>query len=166
MSDQIKTLQKLADAHRNRKNMDKAVSTLEDLAELHEALLPWLEAAGDIRDSVNAFLEASENLPAEFLPDGAQEKLVSIVESLQFFLPEEDSELAHFEESWDNVRDGHDELESMMEDRDYGAEDRDDKWYEIAEACGNIASALDYLSILGRDLQAERETQEEEATAS
>lgn len=158
MSDHIiKSLQRLTSAPRKRSNMTAAQDALDNLAELRETLEPWLEAAEKIRGAIGEFTDKTLGLAEGYLSKESQNELIAFAEKLPLYIPEEGSELADFEEHFNTVEDGLSELESMLEDRDYSADDRDEKWCEIADACGNLATALDLLSVIGRDLQAEAE---------
>lgn len=156
MSDQIiNIILKLGKAPRSRANMDKAAAVLEEVEELREPVEAWIEAAEGIREHVDAFIERTEDIHTDFLPADAQKKMLSVVGAFQLFMPEENSELNTFAENVDIAKTGLDELDEMLQDRSVDVEDRDIKWAEIGDAMNEIATALDKLSCLGRDPEAE-----------
>lgn len=149
MTEDITRLQKLAQVSRSRRNMEKVQGELDNLEELRDALESWLDSAYEIRQTITAFAETFGQIDAVYLPDGAHDRLARLVSDLEPYLPDEDGMLAAFYEQFDVSKEGIEELESMLEDRDYSADDRDDKWYEATEALDNIATALDELSGIG-----------------
>jgi hypothetical protein len=161
MTDRITTLMKLADSSRNRKNMEKVQTELGNLQELRDSLEPWLEAAEEISSHIDTFAERTSEIDADYLPAGVHDKLEALIVELKKFLPEEGSELALLPEQFDTATEGIGELEGMLDDRDYGAEDRDEKWYEATEAFGQVVVGLDLLSCLGTDLEAESEEEKD-----
>lgn len=149
MSEHVARLEKMAQLSRSRRNMDKIRDELDNLEELRNSLEPWLEAAQEVGEYVTAMIEKFYEIDANFLAEGAHDAFELMATGFERYVPEDGGELATFVESFDGVREGLDELESMLDDRDYGAEDRDEKWYEALDFVQNMANALAQLESLG-----------------
>lgn len=145
----IENLQKLAQASRSRKNMDKIQCAIDEIEEHREPLEGWLEAADEIRDALSKFTEKTGELDGDLMHDGEQTKLVNLAEQFERYIPSPDSMLAALPENIESVMNNLGELEDMLEDREYSADEREDKWAEITEALDNVATGLDELSVLG-----------------
>lgn len=151
MSDHIPALQKLANAPRNRRNIDKAHGILEEIEPLGSTLSDWLSEADTLRDALEPFAERTSEIDADFLPEGVTDKLADAVDKLRLFTPEPNSELAALPDNIEEAKANIDELNDMLEDRDYTGDDRDEKWDEITQQLDAIATGLDLLSTLGVD---------------
>lgn len=154
----IEGLQKLAQTSRNRRNMDKVQTAIDEVEEHRDALEGWLEAADEIRDALSKFTEKTGEIDADLMRSGEQAKLLSLAEQFERHIPSEDSMLAALPENIETVKTELGDLEDMLEDREnYSAEERDDKWAEITEALDNVATGLDELSFLGVQLEPSNE---------
>jgi hypothetical protein len=161
MSDIVTRLQKLAQARRSRPNMDKAAYILEELTEVRDQIGEWIESADETRDALSAYADKVGEIDVDYLPKGAHAKLIDLVDKLNLYVPEPDSELGTFYETHEEAVSMLEDLDSMMEDRDYAADDRDEKWGEITGCLDHLATGLDLLSVLGVDLEAQAAEQEE-----
>ncbi|MFE6739864.1 hypothetical protein [Streptomyces tubercidicus] len=154
----IEGLQKLAQTSRDRKNLDKVHTAINEVDEHREALEEWLDAADEICDALSKFTEKTGEVDADLMHDGEQAKLLSLAEQFDRYIPHEDSMLAALPENIDTVRSELGELENMLENRaNYSAEERDEKWEEIIGALNDVATGLDELSVLGVQLEPSNE---------
>ncbi|MFJ1700465.1 hypothetical protein ACIOHC_36340 [Streptomyces sp. NPDC088252] len=151
----IAGLEKLVQTSRSRRNMEKIQTAIEEVDEYREALEEWLETAGEVRDALANFEEKSGALDAALFGEGVQEKMLALTEAMQQFVPEPDSALVSLPENIETVKSELDELESMLEDREYAADERNSKWDEIIEALEGVVTGLDELSMLGVPLKSE-----------
>lgn len=164
MSTRNETLWKLTDLPRNRPNITKVTNAIDGLEDLRNTLEPWLDAAEEIEQHVETFVEKTDEIDPDYMRDGAHDKLTALVRQLSGFLPHQDSELRQFVENYDAAKEGLDELESMYEDlTSYTGDDREEKWYEILELLRQMIDGMDQLESL--DAPAEPVDEEDEEAA-
>lgn len=142
-------LRKLAAKKRTGANREQVQSTLEELEETKSAIESWLEKVEEARDALNALKESQEELDEDLISKAGSERITASVEALLGMLPEEDSSINQFAEYYSEAENGVSNLESMMEDRDVSADEREDQWGEITDNVTNMADALDELSAVG-----------------
>jgi predicted component of type VI protein secretion system len=162
MSAHVARIEKLTNLTRSRRNMEKVTGELDNLEELKQQLEPWLEAAEEIQSHIGQFIGRFDEIDADYLPDGAHSKAETLIRSLDHFLPGEYGSLASFVETFDEARDGLDELETMLEDRDYSADERDGKWYEVLDAVQRLAEGVAELDTMGERPTVSDDEEEEE----
>lgn len=142
-------LRKLAAKRRTSANREEVQSTLEELEETKSAIESWLEKVEEARDALNALLESHGELDEDLISKAGSERITAAVEALLGMLPEEDSSINQFSEYFSEAENGVSNLESMMEDREISADEREDQWGEITDNLNNMADALDELSAVG-----------------
>ncbi|MFH9606918.1 hypothetical protein [Streptomyces sp. NPDC017448] len=145
----IEGMRKLTEVSRSRKNMDKVLDAIADVENDRDTLESWAESVNELRDNLSAFAEKTRELDSDYFDDGVQEKLLDAVAALEPFLPEEDSTVLVIAEKFDEVKEGLEELESQLEDREYSAAERDGQWESIQEALGVLVEGLDGMSVIG-----------------
>lgn len=155
---------KLTDLPRNRPNITKVTDALDRMQDLRDTLEPWLDAAEEIEQHVETFVEKTDEIDPDYMRDGAHDKLAGLVRQLSGFLPHQESELRLFVQNYDEAKEGLEELEGMYEDTtSYTADDRETKWYEILELFGQLINGMDQLESL--DAPAEPDADEGDADA-
>lgn len=142
-------LRKLAKKKRSRVNLETVQSALSDMESTKSEIESWLEQVQEVRGAIDGLLDYQENMDADLLGPAGFEAIAQAAVAMEKVLPEEDSIAAGFVEYHGNASESCDSLESMLEDREYGAEDRDQAWDEITDNLVNMADALDELSSLG-----------------
>lgn len=141
-------LRKVAGKKRSGANLELVKSTIEELEDTKTSIEEWTEKVSAVREAVNELLEHQEEMDREVLTAEAADTIATAAQGLVGVLPGEDGPITEFSEYYDTAVSAADELESMLEDREYSAEERDEKWEEIVEQLGYMAEALDEFSSL------------------
>lgn len=154
-------LHELSRATRSRRNLEKIQTLLEEVKENAAPVEDWGSEIRTLNDAVSSVREQTENIDNTIMPSQYVSKVTDALDTLDALLPGDDDPALELSNLIDEALSHAEDYESMLDDRDLSAEDREDKWAELQESLTAIGDGLDTLQTLGTDKQPEESANDE-----
>jgi chromosome segregation ATPase len=120
------------------------------MEEMKDTLEAWAESSIEAVSALQSFEEQTQELAEKKIIDGdVLTRVQAALEAVRPFLPDGENPITQFSEAHGEATSEADELENMLEDRDYTADEREERWGEITDHLTTLADGLDELDNLG-----------------